>query len=153
MCVFRGRLRFEFYWGAAVTTPRRAARGGEERGEKFPLACCVAAGLVNPQECRIRRDPLSTDRSSTKPCGKSRSGTRTCLQLAPVLTDPYGKQLLQTTLLSRAHSAVAQHPNGFPPPTEARRSSLLMGCLVICKRCQWQKGKTLLLLSVYIFIV
>lgn len=78
------------------TTPRRATRG--ERGQKFPLPCFVTARRVNPQECRRRRDPLSTDRSSTKPCGRSPSGTRTYLPSAPVLTDPYGKQLLQSTI-------------------------------------------------------
>lgn len=68
----------------------------EKKGQKFPLVCFVVAELpVKPQECRKKRDPLSTDRSLIKPCGKSRSATRTFLQLAPARTDPCGKQLLQ----------------------------------------------------------
>lgn len=46
LCVFRGLLRFEFCWGAAVTTPRRAARRGEaERVEvSAGLFCHCGAG-------------------------------------------------------------------------------------------------------------
>lgn len=58
--------------------------------QKFPLPCFVVARLVNVQECRIKRDLLFTDRSSTKPCGRSQNGTRTCLPSAPVPMDLYG---------------------------------------------------------------
>lgn len=101
----------------------------EERAEVSAGLFCHR-GLVNPQACRRRRDPRSTDRSSTKPCGKSRSATRTYLQSVPVLTDPCGK------LLHRAHSAIAQRQ--FPPPTEARESclsrSLSSGCLISLRK-------------------
>lgn len=50
----------------------------------------VVARLVNLQECRIKRDPLFTDRSSTKPCGRSQNGTRTSHPSAPVPMDLYG---------------------------------------------------------------
>lgn len=61
-----------------------------EREQKFPQPCFVVARLVNLQECRIKRDPLFTDKSSTKPCGRSQNGTRTCLPSAPVPMDLYG---------------------------------------------------------------
>ena len=137
---------------SSSSSPRRATRGGgEERreGQKFPLPCFVTARLVNPQECRRRRDPLSIDRSSTKPCGRSRRGTRTCLQSAPALTDPCGKQLLQST----NDSTIAQQPSGFPPPSEARRSCLPTGCLSICRRCQREKRDRLVVLFVYVFVL
>lgn len=95
-CFVRGRLRVEFYCRAA-SLPHVVPHREERRGQKFPLACFVTAGLVNPQECRRRRDPRFTDRSSTKPCGKSRSATRTYLLSVPVLTDPCGKLLLHSS--------------------------------------------------------
>lgn len=54
----------------------------------------------DPQECRRRRDPRSTGRSSTRPCGRSRSGTRTCPRWAPGRTGPSGKQRLQRSIES-----------------------------------------------------
>lgn len=89
----RGRRKFSVFDDRLRSALHHVVPHGG-RGQKFPLPCFVAARLVNPQECRRRRDPLSTDRSSTKPCGRSPRGTRACLRSAPALTDPYGKQLL-----------------------------------------------------------
>lgn len=112
-----GRLSCKFYQEQQHTTPYHTGRRGE--GQKFPLACFVAARLVNPQECRRRRDPFSTDRSSTKPCGRSRSGTRAYLPSGPVLTDLYGKQLLQSTqhdcTTAERVSTTHRGPSQLPP--------------------------------------
>ena len=119
--------------------------GEEEKrreGRSFRWLVVSLRGWLNPQECRRRRDPLSTDRSSTKPYGRSRSGTRTCLQSAPVLTDQCGKQLLQS-------STIAQRPSGSHHPTEARQSCLFNGAAY-----QGGAGGTILVVPfVYIFIL
>ncbi|MED6243676.1 hypothetical protein ATANTOWER_024938, partial [Ataeniobius toweri] len=76
------------------STSPHAGRSGEE-GRSLRWACFVTAGLlvVNPQECRTRRDPFSIDRSSTKPCGKYRSAIRTCLRSVLALTDRCARTL------------------------------------------------------------
>lgn len=101
------RSRFAFY------TAETAARSNKKQqnttschtgseGRSFRCPVCVAARRVNPQECRRRRDPLSTGRSSTKPCGRSRSGTRAYPPSAPVLTDPCGKQFFSSFFAGEA---------------------------------------------------
>lgn len=99
-----------------------------ERGQKFPPPCFVVARLVNLQECRRMRDPLFIDRSSTKPYGRSRSGTRTCLPSAPVLTDLYGMCFLQSICVEPCTTT----ERILSLPTEACRSCQKTGLLLKC---------------------
>lgn len=60
------------------------------------------------QECRMKRDPVSIDKKSTRRYGKSRNDTKPCPQLVLVLMDPCGKQLLILLYLQLAQSRVTQ---------------------------------------------
>lgn len=86
-----GRLFLRRLVSAAFPGLRAWGRSVGAEGRSFRCCLVTAGRLVNPQECRRRRDRLSTYRSSTKPCGRSRSDTRTSPQLAPAPTVPCGE--------------------------------------------------------------
>lgn len=108
-----------------------------ERGEKFPLPFFVVARLVNLQECRIKRDPLFIDRSSTKPCGRSRNGTRTCLPSAPVPMDLFGKVYMHNDRMSfTAHRGLSElwrriRSRSVKSTRERKQIQLLLICVFI----------------------
>lgn len=99
-----------------------------ERGQKFPLPCFVVARLVNLQECRRTRDPRFIDRSSTKPYGRSRSGTRTCLPSAPALTDLYGMCFLQRICMEPCTTTERILSLPTKASLSCKKTSLLLKC-------------------------
>lgn len=115
---------------AKTTTEHHVVPHGEWEGRSFRCCLvCVAALRVNTQQgCRRRRDPRSIERSSTKPCGRYRSGTSTYPPLAPALTDPYGKQrgVLQGDC---SLHCIAGRSSGFPPTAGLPPGGLLRRCV------------------------
>lgn len=105
LCALRD-LRVCAFESGNRSSPRPAAPG--KRAE-VSAASFVAARLVNLQECRIKRDPLFTDRSSTKPCGRCQNGTRTCLPSAPAPMDLYGMGFFYLFIYFAEHLCGALH--------------------------------------------